>query len=157
MRAFRSPGATIRCGGFSAQAIRATRARGSRNRRASARPLKRIVERDRTTNETIYTVSSGGGDLHGGKLTRIKAIGLEVGHAMLKHFRIGEEDPEMAQAEVIQKTRFRRGAWKTSVETRACFSSNSDHLVLEAELTAYEDDERFFTRTWTRRIKRDLI
>jgi len=120
-------------------------------------PLQRIVERDRTTNETIYTVSSGGGDLDGGKLTRIKAIGLEVGHAMLKHFRIGEEDPEMAQAEVIQKTRFRRSAWKTSVETRTRFSSNSDDFVLEAELTAYEDDELFFTRTWTRRIKRDLI
>ena len=76
---------------------------------------------------------------------------------MLKHFRIGEEDPEMAQAEVIQKTRFRRSAWKTSVETRTRFSSNSDDFVLEAELTAYEDDELFFTRTWTRRIKRDLI
>ena len=120
-------------------------------------PLKRIFERDRTTNETIYTVSSGRGDLDGAKLTRIKAIGLEVGHTMLKHFRIGEEDPEMAQAEVIQKTWFRRGAWKTRVETRTRFSSNSDDFVLEAELRAYEDDELFFTRTWTRRIKRDLI
>jgi hypothetical protein len=120
-------------------------------------PLKRIVERDRTTNETIYTVSSGRGDLDGAKLTRIKAIGLEVGHTMLKHFRIGEEDPEMAQAEVIQKTWFRRGAWKTRVETRTHFSSNSDDFILEAELTAYEDDELFFTRTWTRRIKRNLI
>jgi putative CocE/NonD family hydrolase len=120
-------------------------------------PLKRIVERDRATNETIYTVSSGRGDLDGAKLTRIKAIGLEVGHTMLKHFRIGEEDPGLAQAEVIQKTRFRRGAWKTRVETRTRFSSSPDDFLLEAELTAYEDDELFFTRTWTRRIKRDLI
>jgi putative CocE/NonD family hydrolase len=120
-------------------------------------PLKRIVERDRATNETIYTVSSGRGDLDGAKLTRIKAIGLEVGHTMLKHFRIGEEDPGLAQAEVIQKTRFRRGAWKTRVETRTRFSSDPHDFILEAELTAYEDDELFFTRTWTRRIKRDLI
>ena len=120
-------------------------------------PLKRIVERDRTTNETVYTVSSGRGDLDGVKLTRIKAIGLEVGHTMLKHFRIGEEDPGTAQAEIIQKTCFRRGAWKTRVETRTRFSSNPDDFVLEAELTAYEDAELFFTRTWTRRIKRDLL
>jgi hypothetical protein len=120
-------------------------------------PLKRLIERDRTTNETIYTVASGRGDLDNAKLTRIKAIGLEVGHTMIKHFRIGEEDPGTAQAEVIQKTRFRRGAWKTRVETRTYFSSSSDDFVLEAELTAYEDDERFFTRTWTRRIKRDLL
>ena len=120
-------------------------------------PLKRLVERDRTTSETIYTVSNGRDDLDSAKLTRIKAIGLDVGHTMLKHFRIGEEDPEMARAEVIQKTRFRRGAWKTRVETRTRFSSNSADFVLEAELTAYEADELFFTRTWTRRIKRDLL
>jgi putative CocE/NonD family hydrolase len=120
-------------------------------------PLKRIVERDRTTNETIYTVSSGRDNLDNAKLTRIKAIGLEVGHRMLKHFRIGEEDPEMARAEVVQKTWFRRGAWETRVETRTCFSSNSADFVLEAELTAYEGDELFFTHTWTRRIKRDLL
>ena len=120
-------------------------------------PLKRIVERDRTTNETIYTVSSGREDFDGAKLTRIKAIGLDVGHTMLKHFRIGEEDPEMARAEVIQKTWFRRGAWKTRVETHTRFSSNAEDFVLEGELRAYEEDDLFFTRTWTRRIKRDLL
>ena len=120
-------------------------------------PLKRLVERDRTTNETVYTVSSGRDDLDSVKLTRIKAIGLDVGHTMLKRFRIGEEDPEMARAEVVQKTSFRRGTWKTRVETRTCFSSNSVDFLLDAELTAYEGDEVFFTHTWTRRIKRDLL
>jgi uncharacterized protein len=120
-------------------------------------PLKRLVERDRTTNETIYTVSSGRDDVDSAKLTRIKAIGLDVGHTMLKRFRIGEEDPEMARAEVIQKTWFRRGTWNTRVETRTCFSSNSADFLLDAELTAYEGDELFFTHTWTRRIKRDLL
>jgi uncharacterized protein len=119
--------------------------------------LKRIVERDRTTNETIYTVSSGRGDLDSAKLTRIKAIGLEVGHTTLKRFRIGEEDPGMAQAEVIQKTWFRRGAWKTRVETCTRFSSSPEEFQLEAELVAYEDDDLFFTRAWTRRIKRNLL
>ena len=119
--------------------------------------LKRIVERDRATNETIYTVSSGRGDLDSAKLTRIKAIGLEVGHTMLKRFRIGEEDPGMAQAEVVQKTWFRRGAWNTRVETCTRFSSSPEEFRLEAELTACEDNDLFFTRTWTRRIKRKLL
>jgi hypothetical protein len=120
-------------------------------------PLKRIIERDRTTNETSYTVSSGGGDLDAPKLTRIKAIDLEVGHTMRKHFRIGEEDPGMAQVEIVQKTWFRRGAWRTRVETRTGFSSTPEDFVLDAEVTAYEDNAPFFTRTWTRRVKRDLL
>ncbi len=119
--------------------------------------LQRVVERDRTTNETIYTVSSGRGDLESPKLTRIKAIGLEVGHTMLKCFRIGEEDPTLAQAEVIQKTWFCRSAWRTRVETRARFSSTAEDFLLEATLTAYENDALFFTHSWTRRIKRDLL
>ncbi len=119
--------------------------------------LKRIIERDRATNETVYTVSNGPDDLNGAKLTRLKAIDLEVGHATLKRFRIGEEDPGNAQAEVIQKTWFRRGMWKARVETRSRFSSSAEDFVLEAELTAYEDDEQFFTRTWARRLKRELL
>ena len=118
--------------------------------------LKRIIERDRATHETVYTISSGRDDLDGAKLAHIKAIDLEVGHTMLKRFRIAEDDPATAQAEVLHKTWFRRGAWKTRLETRTRFSSSSEDFVLEAELTAYEDDAQLFTRSWARRVKRDL-
>jgi hypothetical protein len=86
--------------------------------------LKRIVERDRATNETVYTVSSGPSDLDEANLAHITAINLEVGHTMLKRFRIGEDDPATARAKVIHKTLFRRGAWKTRVETHTRFSSS---------------------------------
>jgi putative CocE/NonD family hydrolase len=119
--------------------------------------LKRIVERDRATNETVYTISTGRGDLDSPKLVHIKAIDLEVGQTMLKRFRIGEEDPEMAEAEVIHKTWFRRQPLTTRVETRTRFSSTADVFVLEAELAAYENEERFFTRSWSRRVKRNLL
>jgi hypothetical protein len=76
---------------------------------------------------------------------------------MLKRFRIGEEDPGTAQAEVIHKAWFHRGAWKTRVETRTRFSSSADDFVLEAELVAYENDEQLFTRSWVRHVKRDLL
>jgi uncharacterized protein len=119
--------------------------------------LKRIVERDRATNETVYTISSVRGDLDSAKLVHIKAIDLEVGQTMLKRFRIGEEDPEMAQAEVIHKTWFRRPSWEIHVETRTRFSSTADDFVLEADLTAFENEGEFFTRSWSRRVKRDLL
>ena len=95
--------------------------------------------------------------MDGPTATRIKAVDLEVGYSTVKQFRIGEEDPGTAQAEVIQKTWFSRGGWKTRIETRTRFSSNPDDFMLEAELTAYEDDEQIFTRTWARRVKRDLL
>jgi putative CocE/NonD family hydrolase len=120
-------------------------------------PLKRIIERDLATNETIYTISSDGGDFDGGGLAHIKAINLDVGHTILKRFRIGQEDPLSAQAEVAEKTLFRRGAWKTRVETCTRFSSTRDHFLLQAALTAYEDERQIYARTWERRVKRDLL
>lgn len=120
------------------------------------RPLKRLIERDRASNETIYTISTEGGDLDE-PLPRIDAINLEVGHAIVKRFRIGEADPLSAQAEVALKTLFRRGLWEARVETRARFSSTLDHFIVEAELAAYEDKAQVFTRTWKRRVRRDLI
>ena len=119
--------------------------------------MKRIVERDRTTNETVHTVCSGPGDIDSPRLVHIKAIDLEVGHTMVKRFRIAAEDPASAQAEVIHKTWFYRGAWKTRVETHTRFSSNVDDFILQAEITAYEDDEQFFRREWVCRVKRDLL
>ncbi|HEX2227565.1 MAG TPA: CocE/NonD family hydrolase [Candidatus Binatia bacterium] len=118
--------------------------------------LKRVIARDRSTGETVYTISSEA-DLESPKLLRIKAIELDIGHAMLKRFRITDTDPENAQAEVIQKTWFRRSGWRTRVETRSRLSSNPDHFLVEAELAAYEDDEIFFTRAWSSRVKRKLL
>jgi hypothetical protein len=119
--------------------------------------LKRVVERDRATDDTIYTVSSGGSDQDHPKLTRIRAIALEVGHTALKRFQIGEEDPARARAEVSLKTWFRRGTWRTRVELHTRFSASIEEFLLEAELAAYENDARFFTRTWKHRIKRDCL
>ncbi|MBM4299355.1 MAG: hypothetical protein FJ143_16580 [Deltaproteobacteria bacterium] len=63
----------------------------------------------------------------------------------------------MAQAEVIHKTWFRRRAWQTRVETRTRLSCTADEFVLEADLEAYENDQSIFTRSWSRRLKRDLL
>ena len=118
--------------------------------------LKRIIERNRATNETVYTISSNV-DSNNPKLVRINAIDLEIGHTMLKRFRISEADPDGAQAEVILKTWFRRGPWKTRIETHTRFSSTADDFVLQGELAAYEGDAIFFTRAWNRRVKRRLL
>ncbi len=119
--------------------------------------LKSIVERDRATGETVYTIRMGRGDLDKPKLEHIEAIDLEVGQTMLKRFRSGDADPEMAQAEVIHKTWFRRRQWHTHVEIRTRLSATADDFMLEADLEAYENDEPFFSRSWSRRVKRDLL
>jgi hypothetical protein len=121
-------------------------------------PLKRIIERDIASDEAIYTISSQSGDEHdAGAAVRLEAIDLDVSHTSVKRFRIREDDPLSAQAEVLQNTRFHRGAWNVRIETRTRLSSTQDHFLLQAELRAYDGEKQVFARNWDRRVKRDLL
>ena len=97
--------------------------------------LKRVVARDRATDETVYTIASGRAGLENAKLVHIKAIDLEVGQTTLKRFSIGEDDPQTARAEVVHRTWFRRQPWITRIDTHTRFSSTEHEFVLEEAIT----------------------
>jgi hypothetical protein len=90
-------------------------------------------------------------------MVHLPAINLNVSETVVKRFRIREDDPLSARAEVTQKTSFERGEWKIRVETHCRLSSTEKHFLLQAELSAYENAKQVFTRNWQRRVKRDLI
>ena len=53
-------------------------------------PTRRTIMHDLATKETVYTVGCDGGESDGAALVLVDAINLEVGHRILKRFRIGE-------------------------------------------------------------------
>jgi hypothetical protein len=119
--------------------------------------LKRVIERNLITNETIYTIFNDSSAVDGEPSARFEAIDLDLDHTISQRFRIGEDNPLSAEAEVVQKTLFRRGTWKTRVETRTRMTSTEDQFLLQAEIKAYEGEQEFFARRWERRVKRDLL
>ncbi|MGH7856704.1 MAG: CocE/NonD family hydrolase C-terminal non-catalytic domain-containing protein, partial [Candidatus Binatia bacterium] len=119
--------------------------------------FQRTIERDLSTNETVYTTFVEGGDFGAAGLARVEAIGLEVGQSMRKRFRIREDDPLSARAEIEQKTRLSRGDWSTRIETRTEFRATPKTFELHAELRAFEGDTRVFERIWDRSIPRDMV
>jgi len=125
---------------------------------ADPRPMaaQRTITRDPATNETVYTVSDEGGESHQGPLVLVDAINLEVGHRILKRFRIGEMDPLSARAEVVQMTQFKRGSWSVRIETDVCLSASTEVFQIQANLYAYEGDRRLFSKKWNREVPRDL-
>ncbi len=121
-----------------------------------ARP-QRMVEVDLTTDETVYTTFSDGGDFGGAALARIEDIKLTVGYTMRKEFRISETDPLSARARIEQKTILRRDNWSVRVECRTALSSTRDTFRLEASLQAFEGGRLVFEREWDEEITRDLL
>jgi len=120
-------------------------------------PAHRTITRDPATNETVCTVSDEGGESHQAALALVDAINLEVGHRIIKRFRIGEADPLSARAEVVQLTQFKRGSWSVRIETDVCLAASAEVFQIQANLHAYECDRRLFSKKWNHEVPRDLV
>ena len=87
----------------------------------------------------------------------IDEIGLETGFRKVLRYRIHPDDPTSARAEAEYELvhRHARG-WDTTVRTVSAISCTAEHYLLEADVEAFEGDERIFARSWTTRIAPDV-
>ena len=129
-------------------------AAGPRRQTLRELPLKRTIEIDLASNETVYAFQSGE---FGAALARIEAIGMDLGYTFLKRHRISEFDPLSAQTEIVQRMTMRRRHWSVRIESRTRLSATRDAFQFSADLEAFEDDEPFGQRNWQLTIPRQLV
>jgi hypothetical protein len=118
---------------------------------------RRSIERDLATNETIYTIFSDGGDYDGAAIALLPSIALELGHTILKEFRVRQWDPLTARGAIEQKTLLRRGAWEVRIECRTEMSCTVDAFRVRAHIVACETGREPFRREWDEVVPRDLV
>ena len=131
-----------------------TAAPGVRHQRLRELPLRRTIELDLATNETVYTFQSGE---FGAALARIEPIEMDLGYTFLKRHRISEYDPLSAQTEVVQRTIMRRTDWSVRIECRTRLTATRTTFQFSADLEAFEDGEPFAQRSWQISIPRALL
>ncbi len=119
--------------------------------------MRRTIEIDLTSNETVSTVRGDGGELGGASLARIEAIDLDLGYTLLRRYRIGESDPLSAQTEFAQTSILRRGDWSVRIECRTRLTATQDAFQFTGDLEAFEGDAPFAHREWTVSIPRALV
>ncbi len=120
-------------------------------------PMRRGIEIDLTTNETVYTLQSDGGEFGGASLARIEDIDLDVGYTILKRYRIIETDPLSAQTELVQSATMEREGWSIRVNCRTRMNATATTFQFSADVEAYENGAPFETRAWTLAIPRVLL
>jgi len=130
---------------------------GSKHQPLRPLPFRRTVERDLTTDEVVYELSSDGGELGGHSLVRLDEIDMELGYRIVKRHRIGETEPLTAHTEILQQVEMRRGDWSVRVETKVRFAAEREHLHATTELVAHEGDRLVSRREWDERIPRKLF
>ena len=82
---------------------------------------------------------------------------MDLGYTFLKRHRISEYDPLSAQTAVVQRTVMRRAEWSVRIECRTRLSATRTDFQFEADLEAFEGDERFAHREWHVSIPRALV
>ena len=114
---------------------------------------ERTVERE--GDEVVYTVTSTGGAFRAGGPGRMEEIDLEIEESSVRRYRIRDDDPLSARAEVVQRMALRRGPWAVRVESRASFWASRERFELRAAIEAWEGERVVASRSWERSIPRE--
>lgn len=122
-------------------------------------PFRRTVELDLTSNETVYTLSSDGGEFGGHELAHLPAIDMDLGYRFTKRHRIIDTRPRSAKTEVMQTVQMRRRDWDIRLETRVRLASaeSKEQLIFDAEVEAYEGADLVQSRRWQLAVPRRLF
>ena len=109
------------------------------------------VVRELGTDEAMLEVIKDDGTM------RIEDIGTEVDQRTVERYTSVADDFCSIQGETWTSRTFRRGKWKACAETRTILSCTPTHFRIEADIDAYEGENRIFCKTWSREIPRDHV
>jgi putative CocE/NonD family hydrolase len=92
----------------------------------------------------------------------IEAIGVETAFHKELNYRLAPHDPASARAEAEYDLVHRHedgtnSGWDTRIRTHSAIACTASEFIVEADLEAFEGERRIFSRSWTKRIKRDLV
>jgi putative CocE/NonD family hydrolase len=119
--------------------------------------MRRTIETDLTSNETVFTLRGDGGELGGATLARIEAIDLDLGYTLLRRHRIGESDPLSAQTEFVQTATLQRADWSVRIECRTRLTATVDSFQFTGDLETFEGEAPFARREWNLSIPRAFV
>ncbi|MFZ1469337.1 MAG: CocE/NonD family hydrolase [Paracoccaceae bacterium] len=113
--------------------------------------VRRVVSRNVGSNEQCIEVLRDEGN------SIIEEIGTEIGYHKVLRYRIQRDDPSSARADADYNITYRNDAgWDVRLLTHSAVTCTQQDYVVEADLQAFEGKRRIFSKSWTRRIPRDL-
>jgi putative CocE/NonD family hydrolase len=111
---------------------------------------ERTVSHDFASGVT-EVVRTGNSDL-----TYVDEIDLVFGSWRREATRINRDDPLSYECEITYDFAYRRDGWDVRTETRATTQVTHDEFIFHTDLDAYENGERIFSNSVTRRVPRNF-
>lgn len=109
------------------------------------------VKRDLALDESQLIVE------HDRGIERFERHGLEVETSSTEIYSYCSDDFDSIRGEAKWLCGFKRGDWQIETQTRTIITSTATHFRIRADLDAYENDTRVFSRSWDEWIERDYV
>ena len=119
--------------------------------------VSRRIERDPIRGETVVRVVCDGGAMSPVRRVRLDPIGTVFGHRLERTYRIRDDDPSSASADLRQRFEMERGGWNIVVETGTTMTATPEEFRLECTGRAFEGETLRYDKRWSIRKPRDLM
>ena len=110
-----------------------------------------IVERNLADNISTLKVIRDSG------IRRIEDINLEIENRTIERYTTVANNHESPRGEVVTHRGYRRGDWHVQTKTKTILTSDETHFRIRAELDAFKNGHRFFSKSWDERVARDCV
>ena len=110
----------------------------------------RVVRDLETDRSTLEVVNDSG-------LFELEDVDLAMQRDGQESYSSVENEFDSARGETRWTRILKRDGWSIRTVTRTVLTSDAEHFYVRAELDAYENDRRVYSRNWDERIPRDLM
>ncbi|SFU93565.1 CocE/NonD family hydrolase [Halomonas korlensis] len=110
-----------------------------------------LLHRDLASKTSVLEVVNDQGRF------RIDDIGTEIRRSNREWYTNTDDTFTSAKGETYTEHAFKRDEWDVEIYTRTILTCTEDTFVIHAQLDAYEDNYRVFSKNWERLIPRDNV
>jgi hypothetical protein len=113
--------------------------------------------RDDTTQEWDISKQQLTVRASGAGAIKLNATGTELRSSVSDVSVIRDDDPQSAKLESKWSAGYRRPDWDVNLKSELRISLTKDNFLLFGSIRAYEGEEEVFSRSWDRKIPRQLV
>ncbi len=111
---------------------------------------KQRLVRNQTDDRLEFTLEEDGGRM-------LLPTGMEVDDWSLETHALQEGDPLSVRQRVQANLEYKRDEWSVRIETDSRLHADQNHFFVRSQMKGYIGDEQVFSKTWEKKIPRDLM
>jgi putative CocE/NonD family hydrolase len=119
--------------------------------RISSEPGSRVVESDTGSQQQLIRYEVGNG------VVLVKAVRTRLVGDIKMRYEINDHDPASAVIESNITTGWERDALRPRILASSTFTTTTNEFLIVGELSAFDGEEKVFTRSWQQKIPRRFV